>query len=102
MNKKLLNSASAGKTYHCQWKESQKERNIPMKRIDCLGDICPVPIMRLQKEVSSIADGEEILLVTDHSCSCNSVQEFCKERQLHCAIDEVINGVWEITITKDK
>ena len=73
-----------------------------MKRIDCLGDICPIPIMRLQKEVSSIADGEEILLVTDHSCSCSSVQEFCKEKRLCCAIDEVMNGVWEITITKEK
>lgn len=73
-----------------------------MKRIDCLGDICPVPIMKLQKELKTIINGEEVLLVTDHSCTCSTVEEFCREKRLSCIIDEVMNGVWEITIAADK
>lgn len=69
-----------------------------MKKIDCLGQICPVPVMRLQKELSAIKQKEEVMLVTDHSCTCKSVQEFCRAKDLTYTCEEVMNGIWEITI----
>lgn len=71
-----------------------------MKRIDCLGQICPIPVLRLQKELSSIERGTEVLLITDHSCTCKSVEEFCCAKKLVYVCDEVMNGVWEITIRR--
>lgn len=71
-----------------------------MRKIDCLGEICPIPIMRLQKAVPGIRGGEPALLVTDHSCTLTAVKEFCARNHLLCTDDEVINGVWEITISK--
>lgn len=69
-----------------------------MKKLDCLGQICPIPVMRLQNELSVIGQGEEVMLVTDHSCTCKSVQEFCRAKELVCSCEEVMNGIWEITI----
>lgn len=71
-----------------------------MKRIDCLGQICPIPVLRLQKELASIQQGTEVLLITDHSCTCKSIKEFCSAKKLVCECDEVMNGVWEITIRR--
>lgn len=71
-----------------------------MLTLDCLGEICPVPVMRLQKALKDIGkSGEEILLITDHSCVPKSIADFCRSKKLGFMADEVINGVWELYIT---
>ena len=69
-----------------------------MVEIDCLGEICPVPVMMLKKHQQAIRSGEKVLLVTDHSCARKSITEYCDKANLRCFIQEVINGVWEISI----
>ena len=71
-----------------------------MQTLDCLGEICPVPILKLQAVLKKIEQGEEYLLVTDHSCSVPSVQDFCRKHRLTCQVEEVMNGVWEIKISR--
>ncbi|WP_461205794.1 sulfurtransferase TusA family protein [Clostridium sp. DL1XJH146] len=71
-----------------------------MKKVDCLGDICPVPIIKTKKELRKIKPKESIMVVTDHSCTVEALTEFLKEYDVKQEIEEVINGVWEITITK--
>lgn len=65
--------------------------------LDCLGEICPIPMMRLQKTLRDNAV-KEILLITDHSCVPKSLGEFCRTKKLEYTADEVINGVWELHI----
>lgn len=73
-----------------------------MKTIDCLGEICPVPILKLQAVIDTIKAGEVYMIVTDHSCSCTSIRDFCKANHFHYEENEVINGVWEIVIAANK
>lgn len=73
-----------------------------MITLDCLGEICPVPIMRLQQALKRNADAGEILLITDHSCVPKSVEDFCRSKKLGYVADEVMNGVWELHITPSK
>lgn len=69
-----------------------------MIEVDCLGDICPVPALKLEQALTTCAKTETILLVTDHSCVFDSIRAICKQRGLSYVADEVINGVWEVTI----
>lgn len=69
-----------------------------MIEIDCLGEICPVPVMMLKRHQKAIQKGEKVMLVTDHSCAKVSITDYCRGSNLKCSIQEVINGVWEITI----
>lgn len=73
-----------------------------MHKIDCFGDICPVPIIKMQREIKKLADDESFQMVVDHSCVIVSMEEHLKGSNLDYVIDEVINGVWEITISKKK
>ncbi|RKD30136.1 sulfurtransferase TusA family protein [Lacrimispora algidixylanolytica] len=73
-----------------------------MKKIDCLGEICPVPVMKLKSVMKSIQSGEDYLLITDHSCTIKNLESFCKANHLKYCSDEVMNGVWEITVTASK
>lgn len=71
-----------------------------MKKIDCFGDFCPVPLLKIRKEVDQIKIGEAIMMVTDHSCVVESIEDYFKDRMVDLFIEEVINGVWEITLTR--
>ncbi len=70
-----------------------------MYEIDCLGDMCPVPIMKL-KECRQIKEkGGSVKLITDHSCTVESVSHYCHIHDLRLTITEPMNGIWELYIT---
>jgi len=72
------------------------ENNIDV--IDCFGDICPLPVLKIENKMKQIKAGDEIMIVTDHSCTLESIRQKFKEKVTR--IDEVMNGVWEVYIKK--
>jgi len=71
-----------------------------MHKIDCFGDICPLPILKMQRELDIILPGETFQMVVDHSCVIESIRNKLNNSSVVYQIEEVLNGVWEITITK--
>lgn len=71
-----------------------------LDKLDCFGDFCPVPLLKAQNAVKDLAFGDSLMLVTDHSCVVESINDYFQARKYTTLIDEVLNGVWEITITK--
>jgi len=72
-----------------------------MKKIDCFGDFCPVPLLKAKNEVEKLGHGESFMLVTDHSCVVESIHDHFDHQSVAIDIYEAINGVWEITITNE-
>lgn len=70
-----------------------------MENINCLGDMCPLPLLKLQQCKELSQKGETIKLVTDHSCSVESITEFCQKNNLNLEITEPMNGIWELFIS---
>lgn len=70
-----------------------------MVELDCLGDMCPVPMLRLQR-CPQLETGETIKLVTDHSCVCENIINYCKKRRFSLRVEEPVDGVWELYIAK--
>lgn len=68
--------------------------------LDCLGDMCPVPVMKLQQCKNLKSSGDSVKLVTDHSCVLESITNFCRMHHLQLEVVEPINGVWELFVTK--
>ena len=71
-----------------------------MNKLDCFGDICPIPLLKMQNEMELLKSGESFEMVVDHSCVIESIKEHLKRTPYQFEIDEVLNGVWEIIITK--
>lgn len=69
-----------------------------MITIDCLGEMCPIPVLKAQKEFKKIKSGDTIKIITDHSCALESITS--KFKKYPITSEEVIVGVWEIMITK--
>lgn len=71
-----------------------------IKLIDCFGDICPIPILKIEKQLGECGPGDEFMVVTDHSCTLESIRQKYAERNVDIRIDEVMNGVWEVYFKK--
>ena len=41
--------------------------------IDCLGEACPVPLMKVQKQCEKMAVGDVLIASIDHSCAMKNV-----------------------------
>lgn len=68
--------------------------------LDCLGDVCPVPVIKLKQKEGEISHGKQILLITDHSCVSESLRNYCCILRYKVEILEPVNGVWEFYISK--
>lgn len=69
-----------------------------MIKLDCLGEMCPQPMIRLKAEIKK--GTQIIVLATDHSCTISSIEDYLHILNLNYKTKEVFAGVWEITIYK--
>ena len=69
-----------------------------MKKIDCLGEMCPIPILKVQQELDHIKKGMPLMVVIDSSCTLPKVKEFCEMHNLAFYEQEVMHSIWEIVI----
>jgi len=72
-----------------------------MQRLDCLGDICPLPLIKLMQYKQQLSSGEHVMLVTDHSCTCASILSYSEINHIHTSVHEPVPGIWEITLWQD-
>lgn len=69
--------------------------------INCLGDMCPVPVLKLKEKLKTLGDKDIIKIITDHSCVLVSIQDVMKRKKVYkVSSEEVANGIWEIEIKK--
>lgn len=72
-----------------------------LKVLDCFGDICPLPIIKIENELKEVQPGDEFMLVTDHSCTLESIRhKYSGSLNARIRIEEVMNGVWEVYFKK--
>ncbi len=70
------------------------------KTLDCLGEACPVPLIRTQKAMSDLAVGDVLVVQIDHSCAMKNVPEWVTKAGHNLQVVEVDHGRWEIVIEK--
>lgn len=57
-------------------------------KIDCFGDICPVPLIKLERALKNTTPGDTVTLVTDHSCVPESIIDKFGKQCLHIETEE--------------
>lgn len=82
----------------------KRERNRKMKEhtLDCLGEACPVPLMKVEKKMNTMEVGDVLIVQIDHSCAMKNVPEWARTQGHNVEIDEVGDGEWEVVIEKTK
>ena len=68
--------------------------------IDCLGDMCPVPMLKFRDIRECYHQGKCIKIITDHSCASENIINYCKENKYSFHVVEPMPGIWEIFLAK--
>lgn len=72
------------------------------KILDCLGEACPVPLIKTQKAIETMAVGDVLVVNIDHSCAMKNVPDWARETGYPVEIEETGEGEWSIIIEKTK
>lgn len=69
------------------------------KYIDCVGEICPIPVVRAQIQFKKLMPGESITVITDHSCTSQGLRDAFYNYNCSITVEEDA-CIWSITIKK--
>ena len=72
------------------------------KRLDCLGEACPVPVVKAQRALEDLEVGDILIVLIDHSCAMKNLPEWARDAGHNVEIEEVDNGEWEVVIEKSR
>lgn len=70
--------------------------------LDCLGEACPVPLVKAEKKLKELEVGDTLIVLLDHSCAMKNVPEWARKEGHNVEIEEVDDGEWECYIEKCK
>ncbi|HAE41960.1 MAG TPA: sulfurtransferase TusA family protein [Clostridiales bacterium] len=68
--------------------------------LDCLGEACPVPLVKAEGALKNLEIGDVLVVQIDHSCAVKNVPEWARKEGHFVDIEEVDDGEWEIIIEK--
>lgn len=71
-----------------------------VRKLDCLSEVCPIPILRTIKEFKTMKDGDILILQSDHSCVGIDIKKWASQHQYPVKVVELDEGEWEIYIQK--
>ena len=72
------------------------------RSLDCLGEACPIPLVKAQKEMESMAVNDVLIINIDHSCAMKNIPDWARSAGHAVEIEEVGEGEWDIIIQKLK
>ena len=70
------------------------------KRLDCLGEACPIPIVKSEKAIAELDVGDLLIVEIDHSCAMKNIPEWARDAGHNVEIEETGDGQWEVYIEK--
>ncbi|MDK2803590.1 MAG: hypothetical protein PWR23_594 [Peptostreptococcaceae bacterium] len=68
--------------------------------LDCLGEACPIPLVKTENAMKELASGDVLIVQIDHSCAMKNVPEWARKEGHNVEIEEVDDGEWEVIIEK--
>jgi len=68
--------------------------------LDCLGEACPVPLMKAEKKMATLNKGDVLVVHIDHSCAMKNVPEWARSQGFNVEVEEVDDGEWDVIIEK--
>jgi TusA-related sulfurtransferase len=68
--------------------------------LDCMGEACPVPLIKTEKALAELESGDILIVEIDHSCAMKNVPEWARKEGHEVEVEEVDEGEWEVIIEK--
>ncbi|MBU3190185.1 sulfurtransferase TusA family protein [Clostridium bowmanii] len=69
--------------------------------LNCLGEVCPIPLIKAQKKLAIMKVGDVLIVEIDHSCAMKNIPEWARKEGHNVDIEEIDDGQWEVYIEKN-
>jgi TusA-related sulfurtransferase len=69
-------------------------------KLNCLGEVCPVPLIKADKALETIGKDEILVVLLDCSCAVKSISEWARKQNYSVEIEEVSSDKWRCFIEK--
>lgn len=66
--------------------------------LDCLGEACPIPLMKVQDKIEEMEKGDTLIVSVDHNCAMKNIPNWANDEGYNVEIETVGNGKWDIII----
>lgn len=76
--------------------------NMAIREIDCLSEVCPIPLLRAMQELKTMEPGDILILHSDHSCVAIDIEKWGIGKKYPIRLVELPGGEWEVYIQKIK
>ncbi|MDF2519909.1 MAG: SirA-like [Clostridia bacterium] len=70
--------------------------------LDCIGEVCPVPLIKAENALKKLTVGDILIIQIDHSCAMKNIPEWAKKAGHNVEVQEPVDGEWEVIIEKMK
>ena len=71
-------------------------------KLDCIGEACPVPLIKAQKKMETMEVGDIVIINVDPSCAIKNIPEWADQTGYACRVEEIDDGEWNIIVEKSK
>ncbi|MGB9663276.1 MAG: sulfurtransferase TusA family protein [Moorellaceae bacterium] len=68
--------------------------------IDTLGEMCPIPNIKVREKLKELEIGDEIIVETDHSCATTTIINEMRRKGYKTKVEEIDNGIWRVIIKR--
>ncbi len=68
--------------------------------LDLTGYVCPIPLLKADKELAPLQPGQSLLLLTESAQVAKNLLDWGKKRGHRISVRRKEGGRWEIVLTK--
>jgi tRNA 2-thiouridine synthesizing protein A len=52
-----------------------------VKKLDCLSELCPIPLLKAMKELKTMKEGDVLIIACDHSCVVIDIEKWAQNKK---------------------
>lgn len=69
-------------------------------QMDIWGEMCPIPLIKSQRQLKTMKCGDILVMETEHSCTSRGIVVWAKKNKYEITETEIDNGIWHLELTK--
>ncbi len=73
-----------------------------MIRVNCIGDACPIPVVKTKKAIAGLTEAEDILVSVDNTAACENIKRLSASFGYGFSAQKKSESEYEITISVDR
>ena len=73
-----------------------------MIKVNCIGDACPIPVVKTKKAIEALEKPEDILVSVDNTVACENIRRLVNSYGYKLSVEKVSDSEYTIAVAVDR